>query len=96
VRHLERVAVEAQGAPSTAAMIASWSMIPQSTPTARCSARRQSWAAATGSRRFTPSIVATATSSAALDDSPRPMGRLEWSVPVSPSVGRSSRTTAAT
>ena len=82
--------------PSTAAIDTSWSMIPHGTPTAASSARWQACAASTGLSRSAPSAVATATSRAADDARPLPAGSVEWTMPTSPSRGRTSRTTAAT
>ncbi len=70
-------------------------MIPEGTPEARCSARWQASAKASGVPSK-PRASATATSRAALEDSPPPMGRVVATVPVKPAVGRTSATTPAT
>ena len=82
--------------PSTPAADASWSMIPHGTPDARCSARWQSCASSSG-EPSNPSASATATSSAADDDSPAPIGQrgVDLAGEARP-TGRSSATTPAT
>ena len=57
----------------TPAADVSWSMIPHGTLVARCSARRQT-AASVATSVSMPNARAAATSSAALDDSPPPIG----------------------
>ncbi len=79
-------------------------MIPQGTPTARCSARRQAAASSSGESSCQSATLqsanATATSSAAEDESPAPLGRVEEIEPANPTGGRpqrpSSTATAAT
>ena len=70
-------------------------MIPQGTPEARCSA---ALADPRESRRrpSMPSASATATSSAALDDRPVPIGIVVDTSPTKPTAGRISATTPAT
>ena len=70
-------------------------MTPQGTPDARCSAAWQAWASAKGGPS-NPSASATATSRAALDDSPAPIGRVVVTVPVPPTAGLTELTTPAT
>ena len=65
------------------------------TPEATCSARWHSTARSWGVP-VKPSASATATSSAALDDSPAPSGRVVSTTPRRPSTGRSSAATPAT
>ena len=70
-------------------------MIPHGTPDARCSARWHSSASASG-EPSKPRASATATSRAADDDKPAPIGSVVVTVPVNPADGRSSATTPAT
>jgi hypothetical protein len=81
--------------PATPAADVSWSMIPEGTPEAACSARWQARASST-CEPVKPSASATETSRAALDDSPAPTGSVVWTVPTAPTAGRSSATTPAT
>ena len=81
--------------PATPAADASWSMIPQGTPDARCSAIWVS-CASSSVEPSNPSARATETSSAALDDKPAPTGRVVVISPTNPLVGCSSATTPAT
>ena len=81
--------------PSTPAADASWSMIPDGTPLARCSARWQAWASSS-EVPSNPRASATATSRAALDDSPPPIGSVVDTVPSKPRSGLTSATTPAT
>ena len=82
-------------APSTPPADASWSMIPQGTPEARCSADWQIRAMSRGDPSM-PSASATATSSAALEDRPEPIGIVVDTSPSNPTAGRISATTPAT
>ena len=63
---------------------------------ASCSASRHSIASSSGSSPSAPSASAVATSNAALDDSPAPIGRSERTTPTNPCTGTSRRATAAT
>ncbi len=81
---------------ATPAVAASWSMIPHGTPLARCSAAWQICAIWSGVPEA-PRASATATSNAALDARPAPMGSSVVTVPPArPTVGRTSATTPAT
>ena len=83
----ERAAVEQQRvARPPRPRTPSWSITPQGTPDARCSARCASRARGRGSGSA-PRARASATSSAALDDRPAPIGSVVETVPVKP-VGR--------
>ena len=85
----------ASAAPSTPPVDASWSMIPHGTPDARCSAAWHS-RAMSSAVPSAPRARATATSSAALEDSPAPIGIVVETLPSNPVAGRSSATTPAT
>jgi hypothetical protein len=75
-------------------------MIPEGTPTARCSARRAASASSSGSSlksATAQSAIPTATSSAAEDDRPVPIGSVDEISPSRPTGGRpSSASSAAT
>ena len=81
---------------STPPIEVSWSIIPHGTPEAACSARWQARASSSGERGVSRRARAIATSRAALDDSPAPMGIVVEMRPSKPCVGRTSATTAAT
>ncbi len=70
-------------------------MIPHGTPDARCSAAWQS-RAMSSAEPSAPRASATAISSAALEDSPAPIGIVVETLPSNPVDGRSSATTPAT
>src|SRR5262245_57715505 len=70
-------------APSTPLTQVNWSRIPDGKPVAACSARWHSWASATADPS-NPNANATATSSAALDDNPAPMGMVVDTAPTNP------------
>ncbi len=70
-------------------------MIPQGTPEATCSALWHSFASSSGVPSK-PSARASATSRAALDDSPAPTGSVVVMEPSKPAAGRTWLTTPAT
>ena len=70
----------------TPATDVSWSMMPHGTLVAMCSARRHTAAMVAASASI-PNARAAATSSAALDDKPPPIGTVVDTVPVKPRVG---------
>ena len=69
--------------------------LPDGTPLPTCSARWHSLASSTGDPSK-PSASATASSSAALDERPLPIGTVVRTVPSKPPLGRTSCTTPAT
>src|SRR3954471_12514259 len=73
-------------------------MIPDGTPTARCSARCAARASSSGSSAKSAtahSAVATATSSAADEETPAPIGSVELTAPSIPTGGRPSSASSA-